>query len=167
MFIAAHFNWKALQPDLLSTEIDTATSWLHTWRPDNIGQIDIEMTLTTRRIQLGEMDMQRFEINEDRLTEKAFLPKKLTLRLEKGRFMTVKDARFIDELSSYQTFHYRLSCDPSPFPVQEMWKYPGGAPEQLRFWEWKQFHSHERSVQSQMTPWGKILNTCKRTIGLD
>lgn len=167
MFIAAHFNWKALQPDLLSTGIDTATSWLHTWQPDNIGQIDIEMTLTTHRIQLGDMDMQRFQINEDRLTEEAFLPNKLTLRPEKGRFMTVNDARFVSDLPYYQTFHYRLSCDPSPFPELDMWKSPGGAAKQLRFWEWKQFHSHERSVQRQMTQWGKVFNTCKRAIGLD
>ncbi|OJJ07913.1 hypothetical protein ASPVEDRAFT_89146 [Aspergillus versicolor CBS 583.65] len=167
LFIAAHFNWEAQQPDFSNNEIDVASSWLQTWQPHNIGQIDIKMTLTTRRIQLGEMDMQRFQINEDRLTEEAFLPQKLSLRLEKGRFMTVNDAQFVSELPYYQTFHYRLSCDPSPFPVQDMWKSPGGAPEQLRFWEWKQFHSHERSLQSQMTPWGKVFNTCKRAIGLD
>lgn len=108
------------------------------------------MTLTTRRVQMGNMDMQRWNINEDILTEEAFLPRRLTLRLQKGRFMTPTDARYVNRISYYLTFHYRLSCDPSPFPGQDIWKDPGGAPESLRFWEWKQFQSHERSVQWQM-----------------
>ncbi|OJJ53812.1 hypothetical protein ASPSYDRAFT_50561 [Aspergillus sydowii CBS 593.65] len=167
LFIAAHFNWKSDEPDSLTKEIDTATSWLHTWQPRDLAQINIEMTLTTRRVQLGNMDMRKWKINEDILTTEAFIPKKLTLRLQKGKFMTITDARFVSELPCYPVFHYRLFCDPSPFPEQDMWKDAGGAPESIRFWEWRQFQSHQRSVQWQMTLGGKIFNTCKRAIGLD
>lgn len=57
MFIAAHFNWKPYGLDSLSNEIDTAAPWLPSSRPCDVGHIDIEMTLTTRRVQLGNIDM--------------------------------------------------------------------------------------------------------------
>ena len=167
MFIAAHFNWKPYGLNPLSNEIDTAAPWLPSSRPCDVGQIDIKMTLTTRRVQLGNIDMERREINEGRLTDQAFLPNRLTLRLERGKFMTAKDDPVVSELPCYKTFQYRLSCDTSPFPSRHMWKEPSGAPDQIRFWEWNQFQSHERSVQWQTTQGGKIFNRCKRAIGLD
>lgn len=167
MFIAAHFNWKACGLDSLSKEINTAAPWLPSSHPCDVGQISIEMTLTTRRVQLGNIDMERREINENRLTDEAFLPNKLTLRLEKGRFMTAKDEPIVSDLPCYKTFNYRLSCEPSPLPARHMWKDPSGAPDQIQFWEWNQFQSHERSVQWQSTQGGKIFNTCKRVIELD
>lgn len=169
MFIAAHFNWKSCGLDSLRKEINTAAPWLvlPSSHPYDVGQISIEMTLTTRRVQLGNINMDQREINENRLTDEAFLPTKLTLRLEKGKFMTAGDDPIVSKLPCYSTFQYRLFCDPSPLPARHMWKGPSGAPDQLRFWEWNQFQSHERSVQWQSTQGGKILNTCKRAIGLD
>lgn len=125
------------------------------------------MTLTNRRVQFGKLDMERLEVNESRLEEEAFLPNKFTLRLEKGKFMTVRDYPIINELPYYTTYKYHLTCDPSPFPPRHMWKEPTGAPDQIGFWEWNQFQSHEGSVQWQPTRGGKIFNTCKRAIGWD
>lgn len=156
-------------PHSLSNEIDIAAPWLPSSGPCDVGQIDIEMTLTTRRVQLGNMNMERREINEDRLTEEAFLSsnKIFNLRLEKGKFMTVRDSPVVNELPYYITYQYRLTCDPSPLPPRHIWKEPSGAPDQIRFWEWNQFQSHERSVQWQTTQGGKAFNTCKRAMGLD
>ena len=60
--------------------------------------------------------MEQLEINENRLTDEAFLPNQLTLRLEKGKFMTAKEYQVVSRLPYYKTFQYRLSFDPSPFP---------------------------------------------------
>jgi len=123
------------------------------------------MALTTRRVQVGSVDMERCRINECQLTKEAFLCNKFTLRVEEGKFMTVGDYPVVSELPYYCTYKYRLTCDPSPFPPQHMWKEPSGAPDLIRFWEWNQFQGHKRSVHWQTTREGEFFNTCKRAIG--
>lgn len=144
IFVAAHFIWESRRPDTLTTVIDaTAESQSHARLLD---EFDIELALSKCRVQgVGIVDIDRYNINECVLLEKAFSRNAYTVRLEKGRFITVDDAKVIDanvfdELSHSSYYSYRLIFDPSPLPPRYLWKKEAGrAPERLQFWDWKQF----------------------------
>jgi hypothetical protein len=105
-----------------------------------ISQFDIELTLTKRRIpKLGNAEMHNYKINESLLTDDAFLPKTYTVRLEKGEFITPYDAMRTEEIPNTPAFALRLVFDKSPYPPRDEWKEPDGAPDAIKFWEWKEF----------------------------
>jgi hypothetical protein len=167
IFIAAEIQWRLCSPNALTDKIDIGITPPYPSHSRLVGKFNIEMTLTTRRVGVGAVDMGKVRINECQLTEKAFLPNQYTVRVEQGKFMAVNDVPFVRELPCISTYSYRLIFDPSPFPPQHMWKDPAGAPESIRFWEWTQFQAYPRPIKWQMTWGGKMLNTFLRTIGWD
>ncbi|TFL04960.1 hypothetical protein BDV98DRAFT_601408 [Pterulicium gracile] len=85
-------------------------------------------------------DMSNYTINEALLTDDAFLPKSYIVSLEKGRFITA-----FDQLGEPRRLEYtpeyalRLTFDRSPYPPREEWRRPEGAPDAMKFWEWREF----------------------------
>jgi len=138
VWIAAEFDWKPQSPESLDTVIDISSNTPND--PHLISQFDIELTLTKRRIpKLGTAEMHSYRINESLLTDDAFLPKTYTVRLEKGEFITSYDAMSTEEIPNASTFALRLVFDKSPYPPRDEWKTPEGAPDAIKFWEWKEF----------------------------
>ncbi|KAF7586501.1 hypothetical protein BBP40_008783 [Aspergillus hancockii] len=136
VWIAAEFDWKPHDPKSLSQPINITNASSKT--PSLLGEFNIELALTKRRIaKLGDVDTQRYRINESLLTDAAFTPKTYTIRLEQGGFLTPFDAR--QPVASSPMFAVRLVFDKSPYPPREEWKEPDGTPDAMKFWEWREF----------------------------
>lgn len=145
LFIATEFDWKPHSLEALNKNVDTAGD---SAQELFLGQVNIELCLTKRRMQkLGYVNTERYTINEALLRDEAFFPKQYTLSLAKGEFNTVDDTQWND-LSRAPKFAYRLTFDYSPFPPRDEWKEPKGAPDAVRFWEWKEFFSRQIAVRS-------------------
>lgn len=142
IWIAAEFDWKPQNPELLDQIINIPSS--NTGKTCLLSELDIELTLSKRRISGMEgQDKPKYWINEARLTEDAFLPKKYTIRLEKGVFVPSVDAK-IYKFKNPSKFSLRLAFDKAPYPPREEWKEPEGpAPDALEFWEWNEFCREE------------------------
>lgn len=84
-------------------------------------------------------ETQGWRINESLLTNDAFLPKTYTVRLEEGNFLTPYDLMLPEEDQYTPRFALRLAFDKSPYPPRHEWKEPGGAPDAMKMWEWKDF----------------------------
>ena len=116
---------------------------LHPGHPSILGQIDMQITLT-KRCWDPAIPKRGHQINDAVLTDDAFAPRKYTLTLEHGRFVTADQAMLpAAQLDSYtEWFAFRLSFNPSPYPSREQWKAAAGvAADALGFWEWKEFCS--------------------------
>jgi len=116
---------------------------LYPGNPSVLGQMDMQITLIKRCWDLA-IPKRGYKINGAVLTDEAFVPKKYTLTLEHGRFITADQAMLpTTYLDSYtEWFAFRLSFNPSPYPPREQWKAAAGvAADALRFWEWKEFCS--------------------------
>ncbi|PNY24992.1 Uncharacterized protein TCAP_05076 [Tolypocladium capitatum] len=136
VWIAAEFDWKPTSAESPKTSDATHDGFD---KPNPVDQADIELTLTKRRIP-GDAGFERYRINEALLTDDAFLPKTYLISLERGVFLAPFDAQATDNHHPYTArFAYRLSFDKSPYPPREEWREPEGAPDAIRFWEWKQF----------------------------
>lgn len=140
IWIAAEFEWKPQRAESLDQVVDISSiAAIHT-NPHLISQFDIELTLTKRRIpRIRLPETQKWKINESLLTEEAFLPKTYTIRLEKGNFLTPYDSKLPKEDQYTPRFALRLAFDKSPYPPRHEWKEPGGAPDAMKMWEWKDF----------------------------
>ncbi|KAE8143868.1 hypothetical protein BDV38DRAFT_232145 [Aspergillus pseudotamarii] len=137
VWIAAEFDWKLKNPECLSQSIDLPTN--PPKRPSRLTQFNIEITLTKRRIAaLGDAVNRRI-INEQLLTDAAFLPKEYTITLETGQFLCASDVggRFGDS----PRFGTRLSFDKSPYPPRQEWRETDGGVDANEFWEWREFCS--------------------------
>ncbi|KAF9535255.1 hypothetical protein CPB83DRAFT_695 [Crepidotus variabilis] len=140
VWIAAEFDWRALSGTALDTVITVDDQ-----NPSSvIAELEIELTLTRRHIpRLGQADMSQFIINEFLLEASAFEPKVYTLRLESGIFRSDYDEMRVDlgevELPYTPRYGLRLLFDRSPYPKRDQWKVPEGAPDAMKFWEWKVF----------------------------
>ncbi|KAE8366757.1 hypothetical protein BDV27DRAFT_124901 [Aspergillus caelatus] len=137
VWIAAEFDWKPQNPECLSQPIDLPTN--PPKRPSHLTQFNIEIALTKRRIPaLGDAVNRRI-INEQLLTDAAFLPKKYTIKLESGQFLCASDVG--GGYSDSPRFGTRLSFDRSPYPPREEWKETDGGVDANKFWEWREFCS--------------------------
>ncbi|KNG90685.1 hypothetical protein ANOM_001099 [Aspergillus nomiae NRRL 13137] len=122
-----------------------------TQRPSILAQFNIEMTLTTRRpTTLGD-SINRRVINEQLLTDAAFLPKEYTATLEAGRFLCASDVG--GGYSDSPRYGARLSFDKSPYPPREEWKEAGGGVDVNRFWEWREFCSRRLPEKTGLFSW--------------
>ena len=141
MFIAAEFEWKPQGPESLEQVIDLSSISSTRNKPHLISQLDIELTLTKRRTpSFSTPEAQRWkQINEALLTDDAFLPKTYTIRLEKDNFLAPVDTISQSENEFTPRYALRLAFDKSPYPPRHEWKEPGGAPDGLKMWEWKDF----------------------------
>lgn len=146
VWIAAEFDWKPQNPKVLDQIINTPSS-NSTGKTSLLSEFDIELTLSKRRIPgMGDPDPDKpgyRRLNEAQLTKDAFLPKKYTIRLEKGVFVPSVDAK-IYKFKNPSKFALRLAFDKAPYPSREEWKEPGGAAQDaLLFWEWNEFCREE------------------------
>lgn len=145
VWISAEFDWKPLSPDVLDHAVTISSDSRK--KPHTIAQIDIEMTLTKRRVSnlcgLEGIDTHKAAINESRLTENAFQPKSYTVHLEEGVFLRPGDAMREVNFSDSSKFALRLVFDPSPYPPQHEWREQGGSTAAMKFWEWKEFCGRE------------------------
>ncbi|KAB8233202.1 hypothetical protein BDV23DRAFT_146128 [Aspergillus alliaceus] len=159
VWIAAEFDWKPQDAECLEQRIDLASNTPK--HPSLLSQCTIEITLTKRRIpRLGDVDMQKRIINEELLTDAAFLPKQYAIKLEVGQFLSAFDAR--EHVKCAPRFARRITFDKSPYPPREEWKNPDGAPDALKFWEWKEFSCHrlpEKIESSGEGIFSKILGS--------
>ncbi|TFL04953.1 hypothetical protein BDV98DRAFT_601401 [Pterulicium gracile] len=139
VWIAAIFTWSTTTPEIApgTTPHDQPS----TGGSSHLSQLPITITLTKDRIPtLGSADMSNYTINEALLTDDAFLPKSYIVSLEKGRFITA-----FDQLGEPRRLEYtpeyalRLTFDRSPYPPREEWRRPEGAPDAMKFWEWREF----------------------------
>ena len=128
VFIAAEFEWKP--GNLLDLVLNPQTGAI---------QFGIELTLMPRKPTRDGNDWSRYRINEENLTDAAFIPKTYTITLERGIFLTEYDLLREKQIPSTPRYAARLSFDPSPYPTREEWKKPDFAPDAYKFWEWKQF----------------------------
>lgn len=135
IWIAAEFDWKPQDAKALEEVRDTRVD------PHILGEFDIDITLTKRRIpRFSQTKVYQRTVNESLLTDEAFLPKRYTIRLEKGNFLWPYDAMKPEsENKATPRFALRLTFDKSPYPPRNEWKEPGGAPDATRMWEWKEF----------------------------
>lgn len=137
VWIAAEFDWKPKNPECLSQPIDLPTNAPR--RPSQLTQFNIEITLTKRRITALGDAVNRLVINEQLLTDAAFLPKEYTVKLENGQFLCASDVG--GRYSDSPRFRTRLVFDKSPYPPREEWKETDGGVDANRFWEWREFCS--------------------------
>ncbi|KAI1490476.1 hypothetical protein F5X96DRAFT_669672 [Biscogniauxia mediterranea] len=120
VFIGSVFEWKLQEG---STPLDRAMD-----AGDNSSaELHIQLTLTKRRALTSGWDPGRAPMNEDYVTDEAFLPRNYIIRLEKGRFSVTNGYT-----SSYGL---RLLFDTSPAPPPELWKQRRRAAENLGFHE--------------------------------
>ena len=135
VWIAAEFDWKFLSGedgnilvDLSDTSDKSSTQKLF--------KFGIEMTLTKRRIpKLGHMAMEGYRINEELLSDDAFVPKTYSVCLERGNFLTQHDTLCEELLEGTPRWGARITFDRSPYPSRETWKEE----PYEKFWEWKAF----------------------------
>ncbi|MCJ1345800.1 hypothetical protein MMC31_004009, partial [Peltigera leucophlebia] len=140
IWIAAELEWKLQSPESVDQVVDISSSGDTHKDPHLISQFDIELTLAKRCIpRMRRLETQSWRINESLLTDDAFMPKTYTVRLEKGNFLTPYDAMRPDEDQYTPRFALRLAFNESPYPPRHEWKDPGGAPDAMRMWEWKDF----------------------------
>ena len=162
IWIAAEFAWKPHSPASLDQIVDIGGLDGTRRDPHLIQQFDIEMTLAKRRIaRMRRPERQGWRMNESVLTDEAFRPKTYTVRLEKGNFLAPFDAIGQREDQYTPRFALRLAFDPSPYPPRHEWKEPGGAPDALEMWQWKEFcgrSSPELKTQGDRhTLWGNCV----------
>lgn len=144
MFIAAEFDWKAQNPEILDSEIDTRSS--------PVCQCEIEISLTNRyspffspfkknKPVVVDKKQGNAAVNSLRLSDDAFTSRKFAIRIEKGEFITGEDKKLGLSTSAAANFAYRLVFDSSPYPPQNMWKEDtsGDPLGKLRIWEWNEF----------------------------
>ena len=144
IFIAAEFEWKAQRPESLEQVIDLNSISGTRRNPHLISLFDIELTLTKRRTpRLSTPETQPWQINELRLTDDAFLPKRYTIRLEKGNFLAPADNISESKNEFMSRYALRLVFDKSPYPPRHEWKQPEEGPDGLKMWEWKEFVGEE------------------------
>ncbi|EFY94155.1 hypothetical protein X797_011667 [Metarhizium robertsii] len=145
VWIAAEFDWQPHDKQALSQMVDLAK---RDGSPIDF-QTKVNMTLTKRRIpSLGNADMSKYNINESLLAQAAFEPKTYTITLDQGTFFSPYDAQFPGAQTEFTPlFRLRLTFDTSPFPPRCEWQEPRGAPDALKFWEWKQFCGREIGKQ--------------------
>lgn len=143
VWIAAEFDWKFQSSDVANTTVDL-TEIKSKKDTQSLAKFTIEMTLSKRRIpKLGYVDMKDYHINEELLTDEAFVSKTYLVSLEKGNFLTSFDLMLEDMPELTSRWHTRLNFEPSPFPPLEEWKDDPSD----RFWEWKTFCAREREPE--------------------
>ncbi|KAE8371139.1 hypothetical protein BDV26DRAFT_303117 [Aspergillus bertholletiae] len=161
VWIAAEFDWKLQNSECLEQHIDLTGN--PPKRPSLLSQFTLEMALTKRRIpKLGDVDMQRRIINEELLTDAAFVPKQYAIKLKTGQFLAAFDAR--EHIKNSPNFALCIEFDKSPYPPQEEWKNPEKAPNDLKFWEWKEFTCHRLPEKKGFSEgiFSKILTSFNR-----
>ncbi|OGM45154.1 hypothetical protein ABOM_006695 [Aspergillus bombycis] len=153
VWIAAEFEWKPTDPECLNQSIDLPAN--PSKRSSLLTQFNIEMTLTTRRPTILGDSINRRIINEQLLTDAAFLPKEYTVKLETGRLLCASDAG--GGYSDSPWFGARLSFDKSPYPPREEWKETGGGVDANEFWEWREFCSRRLPKTGLLSwVWGSL-----------
>lgn len=105
-----------------------------------LAQFGLEITLTKRAITTRG-PTTHLSINDDHLSDDAFILKKFHVRLEKGDFTPALETKTGHFPPWDVRFTYRLVFDKSPFPPNEEWKNPEDSPqmEAFPFSEWKEF----------------------------
>ncbi|KAF2140429.1 uncharacterized protein K452DRAFT_360039 [Aplosporella prunicola CBS 121167] len=137
IMIATAFHWK-----VFSQSINQGAN-NYQKIPHVIGQLDIEMTITKRRLTRWKK-LDELQLNEAYLTEDAFMPKTYTICLEKGSFLTPwAESNFKKFPSAPPRYALRLKFDKSPYPPRHELKNPEGGPEQVKVWDWKEFCNRE------------------------
>lgn len=140
VWIAAEFEWKAQSPESLDQVVKISSIGDTRKDPHHLSQFHIELTLAKRRIpRMRRPETQSWRINESLLTDDAFLPKMYTVRLEVGNFLTPYDLMLPEEDQYTPRIALRLAFDQSPYPPRHEWKKPGGAPDAMKMWKWKDF----------------------------
>ncbi|RDK38958.1 hypothetical protein M752DRAFT_329516 [Aspergillus phoenicis ATCC 13157] len=141
-WIAAETEWKSLGPqplDQISVSDSDTTSQTEA---QVLAHFNLEITLTKRAITTrGSTD--DYILNEENLINAAFLPKRYSVRLEKGSFKTAFERAAVPVRPWRQSYAYQLVFDKSPYPPLNEWKDPEEAPEPpfLPFEEWREFCS--------------------------
>ena len=137
LFTSAEFDWRPLDGSLNqppATHENIAQTQL-------LGRFEIEFSLSKRRVdRVGSIDTSQYSINEAHLEEIAFQPRRLSIRMESGQFLSSDDMMW--EILSAPKFQYRLIFEPSPYPPRHAWKEPHRVADVMEFWEWKTFVSH-------------------------
>ncbi|KAE8376129.1 hypothetical protein BDV26DRAFT_294361 [Aspergillus bertholletiae] len=176
VWIAAEFDWKIQNSECLDQCLHISGGYPPR-RPSLLSQFTLEMTLTKRRIpKLGDADMQEYRINEELLSDAAFLPKQYVIKLETDRFLSGFDyrtrhvtGRFIpgfdrrEHLKWSPKYALRMVFDKSPYPLREEWKSPDGAPGDFEFSEWKESTCQQLHKQSGW--WKTIFSKILRRLG--
>ncbi|WYZ43723.1 hypothetical protein EsH8_VII_000159 [Colletotrichum jinshuiense] len=144
VWIAAEFDWKLLGIGKNDQQNAGERRWWSSGLASGGGgtetRLMLEIALAKRRIaNLGDAEMSRYKINEEVLTDEAFLPKKFVVTLQSGKFKTQFDALGKTELPGTPRFGFRLVFDQSPYPRRNQWREPDGAPDAMKFWEWTEF----------------------------
>jgi len=143
VFIAAEFDWEIKSSESLDTVVDLSS--FNNLKDTLISEFDIELTLTTRIHPILRKTRNDYTLlNEQALTDAAFLPKNYTVRLEHGRFddpstpwINWNSPPFWFRPDKYAL---RLLFDKSPFPPSEEWNEEvRGIAKQCHFWEIKEF----------------------------
>lgn len=101
-------------------------------------------------------------MNEALLTDEAFTPRHYLLVLERGFFITTDDGALKNKMAP--RYSYRLRFDASPYPSREKWKDPTGAPDALKFWEWKDFHAGQHSSKPPRNTISGIFKSISRNL---
>ncbi|KAF2136592.1 uncharacterized protein K452DRAFT_237228 [Aplosporella prunicola CBS 121167] len=128
--IAAEIEWKSPAP-LKEIKVD-----MHAKGQEVLAQFDIELTLTKRVMaEPGIYPNPAYKRNEHFLTEGAFVPKKYTVSIQKGKFfapLPEKNAGSYwmpggpfgipDKSWQCDRFALRLTFDKSPYPPYDDWK---------------------------------------------
>ncbi|GKZ20047.1 hypothetical protein AbraIFM66951_001639 [Aspergillus brasiliensis] len=144
-WIAAETEWKSLGPEPLDqisvSNSNTTTS--QTTEAQVVAHFNLEITLTKRAITTRG-STENYILNEENLIDAAFLPKRYSVRLEKGSFKTAFERTAGPAVRPWrQSYAYQLVFDKSPYPPLNEWKDPEEAPEPpfLPFEEWREFCS--------------------------
>ncbi|KAI3011142.1 hypothetical protein CBS147346_1343 [Aspergillus niger] len=141
-WIAAETEWKSLGPEPLDHISVSDSDTTSQTEAQVLAHFNLEITLTKRAITTrGSTD--DYILNEENLIDAAFLPKRYSVRLEKGSFKTAFERAAGPVRPWRQSYAYQLVFDKSPYPPLNEWKDPEEAPEPpfLPFEGWNEFCS--------------------------
>ncbi|KAF2973152.1 hypothetical protein GQX73_g445 [Xylaria multiplex] len=141
-WILAEFEWESIQRQengsiqTSTSPAQATTSKNDSSRPELLGQLDLEITLTKRLAgrarRWAEAHPSNAESMNKNLTDGAYRTKLYTVRIERGNF--IQPCCIGYQNSDAQRYLLRLLFDKSPYPPRSEWKSPQGAPDEGRFW---------------------------------
>lgn len=126
-----------MMPEVLEQLLDTSNNAPN--KTKVVIEFEIDTQITKRRpAQFRTSREIRRPLNEAHLKNEAFLPKRFTVKLEKGNFSS--PSHLDKALDWLPRFDLRLVFDKSPYPAQHEWNgLLTSSPDDIKMWEWKEF----------------------------
>ncbi|RWA08862.1 hypothetical protein EKO27_g6228 [Xylaria grammica] len=146
-WILAEFEWKSIRPQhnephrAPASSGYTPTTKNNGNRPELLGQLDLEITLTRRlaaraRRWAEEHPSNAKHMNQS-LADDAYRTKLYTIRVERGNFIEPCYVGYKN--SDAKRYSFRLLFDKSPYPPRSEWLSPQGGPNDGCFWDHVEF----------------------------